>query len=85
MLDDLFTYRLPGPFLTVTNASNHESDLAWFREHADGFDVEVHDAPGDYAMLARPGAATRAALLGRSRDGELPARMRTADARAWPA
>src|SRR3712207_800769 len=31
VLDDLFTYRLgEDDFLTVTNASNHEKDLAWF-------------------------------------------------------
>src|ERR671933_191002 len=35
VLDDLFTYRLaPDRFLTVTNAANHEKDLAWFRRHA---------------------------------------------------
>ncbi len=45
VLDDLFTYRLgPDRFLTVTNASNHDKDLAWFTEHAAGFDVEVVDA-----------------------------------------
>src|SRR3954452_3379051 len=33
VLDDLFTYRLgEDRFPTVTNASNHEKDLAWFRE-----------------------------------------------------
>src|SRR3954467_10779671 len=32
VLDDLFTYRVaPDRFLTVTNASNHEKDLAWFQ------------------------------------------------------
>ena len=31
MLDDLFTYRLADDrYLTVTNAANHERDLAWF-------------------------------------------------------
>ena len=35
VLDDLFTYRLgPDRFLTVTNAANHERDLAWFSAHA---------------------------------------------------
>ncbi len=35
VLDDLFTYRLGGDrYLTVTNAANHERDLAWFRDHA---------------------------------------------------
>src|SRR5215217_5705711 len=39
VLDDLFTYRLgPEHFLTVTNASNHEKDLAWFEQHARAFD-----------------------------------------------
>src|ERR687897_922726 len=45
VLDDLFTYRLGSDrFLTVTNASNHEKDLAWFRDHAGDFDVEVANA-----------------------------------------
>jgi glycine cleavage system T protein (aminomethyltransferase) len=78
VLDDLFTYRLADRFLTVTNASNHEKDLAWFREHADGFDVEVHDAHGDWAMLAVQGPAARAALDSIAAGG-LPARMRTSD------
>src|SRR4051794_17382104 len=34
-LDDLLTYRRDDErYLTVTNASNHERDLAWFRDHA---------------------------------------------------
>jgi aminomethyltransferase len=78
VLDDLFTYRLADRYLTVTNASNHEKDLAWFREQADGFDVEVHDAHGDWAMLAVQGPDARAALASMA-DGELPARMRTAE------
>ena len=37
VLDDLFTYRLGAEsFLTVTNASNHDKDLAWFLKQADG-------------------------------------------------
>jgi aminomethyltransferase len=75
VLDDLFTYRLDnGRFLTVTNAANHEKDLAWFREHAGDFDVEIKDAHADWAMLAVQGPTARAALG----DG-LPPRMRTAD------
>ncbi|HEY7454915.1 MAG TPA: glycine cleavage system aminomethyltransferase GcvT, partial [Thermoleophilaceae bacterium] len=78
VLDDLFTYRLPeGRFLTVTNASNHEKDLAWFREHAGDFDVEVADAHERWAMLAVQGPEARAAVE-RIAEGELPARMRTA-------
>jgi aminomethyltransferase len=81
VLDDLFTYRLdPGRYLTVTNAANHEKDLAWFERHAAGFDVEVRDAHSDWAMLAVQGPRARAALE-RLADGELPARMRTAGLR----
>jgi aminomethyltransferase len=75
VLDDLFTYRLDDRFLTVTNAANHDKDIAWFRDQAAGFDVEVRDAHADWAMLAVQGPEARAALG----DGDLPARMRTAD------
>src|SRR5687767_6638333 len=77
VLDDVFTYRLAADrFLTVTNASNHEHDLAWMRAHADGFDVEVRDRLQDYAMLAVQGPRARA-LVGGLADGELPPRFRT--------
>jgi aminomethyltransferase len=78
VLDDLFTYRLPERFLTVTNAANHEKDFAWFRDQAEGFDVEVRDAHADYAMLAVQGPEARGIVAGLA-DGELPPRMRTAD------
>ena len=80
VLDDLFTYRLPGDgprFLTVTNASNHERDYAWLADHAAGFDVEVADVADRYAMLAVQGPKARAAVE-RIAGGDLPARMRTA-------
>src|ERR1700755_2816128 len=72
VLDDLFSYRLgPERFLTVTNASNHEKDLAWFRKHADGFDVTLTDRLHDYAMLAIQGPDARA-LVAKLTDRELP-------------
>src|SRR3954462_13691121 len=72
VLDDLFTYKLEHDrFLTVTNASNHEKDLAWFRKHAEGFDVAVHDRLHDYAMLAVQGPRARD-LVAQLTDGELP-------------
>jgi aminomethyltransferase len=78
VLDDLFTYRLADDrFLTVTNASNHEKDLAWMRAHAGGFDVTVHDRLDDYAMLAVQGPDARALVAGLA-DGELPGRFETA-------
>ena len=79
VLDDLFTYRLgDGRFLTVTNAANHDKDLAWFREQAHPFDVEVRDAHADWAMLAVQGPDARAAIDAIT-EVELPPRMRTAD------
>jgi aminomethyltransferase len=80
VLDDLFTYRLgPDRFLTVTNAANHERDLAWFERHARaGGDVTVTDRIEDYAMLAVQGPQARA-LIQDLTDGELPARFKTAE------
>jgi aminomethyltransferase len=79
VLDDLFSYRLgTDRFLTITNAANHEKDVAWFREHAGDLDVEVADAHERWAMLAVQGPEARAAVE-RVAGGELPARMRTAE------
>jgi aminomethyltransferase len=77
VLDDLFSYRLGDRFLTVTNASNHERDLAWFRKHAEGFDVELADRLHDLAMLAVQGPEARGIVAGLT-DGELPKRFKTA-------
>jgi aminomethyltransferase len=79
VLDDLFTYRLgEDRYLTVTNAANHARDLAWFERHAQGFDVEVSDAAGRYAMLAVQGPNARA-LVEKLASEELPGRFRTAE------
>jgi aminomethyltransferase len=78
VLDDLFTYKLDHDrFLTVTNASNHEKDLAWFQKHAEGFDVTLHDRLHDLAMLAVQGPQARN-IVTQLTDGELPKRFRTA-------
>jgi glycine cleavage system T protein (aminomethyltransferase) len=79
VLDDLFTYRLAeGRFLTVTNAANHAKDLAWLRDHASAFDVELVDRIDDYAMLAVQGPDARGIVAGLAQGAELPARMRCA-------
>ncbi len=60
VLDDLFTYRLGADrFLTVTNAANHDKDVAWLQRHAEGFDVTVQDIADEYAMLAVQGPQAR--------------------------
>jgi aminomethyltransferase len=74
ILDDLLTYRLgPEQYLTVTNAGNHERDLAWFQRHAAGFDAEVADALDRYAMLAVQGPGAREAVQAMA-DAPLPLR-----------
>jgi glycine cleavage system T protein (aminomethyltransferase) len=78
VLDDLFTYRLgDGRYLTVTNAANHEKDLAWFRKQAGSFDVTLIDRLHDYAMLAVQGPEARR-IVAALTDGELPKRFKTA-------
>jgi aminomethyltransferase len=78
VLDDLFSYRLGDQrYLTVTNAANHERDLAWFRDHAGEFDCTVTDRLADWAMLAVQGPDARAIVAGIA-EGELPSRMHTA-------
>jgi aminomethyltransferase len=79
VLDDLFTYRLGADrFLTVTNASNHDSDRAWFERHARDHDATVQDRLSDFAMLAVQGPEARA-LVEALADGDLPTRFRTAE------
>src|SRR3954470_10182197 len=81
VLDDLFTYRLgEDRYLTVTNAANHERDLAWIAGHAEGMDVEVLDRRDELAMLAVQGPQARGIVAGLT-DGELPPRFRTAQLR----
>lgn len=75
VLDDLFSYRLaPDRFLTVTNAANHDADVAWLQANSGGFDVDVTDAHDAYAMLAVQGPVARE-IVQAIADGPLPARM----------
>jgi len=81
VLDDLFTYRLGGDrYLIVTNAANHEADLAWLGRWSRGFDVSVRDVADRYAMLAVQGPHARA-VLSRALGIELPPRMQVSHVR----
>jgi aminomethyltransferase len=63
VVDDLFAYRLGGDrYLIVTNAANHETDLAWLGRHSREFDVSVRDVADRYAMLAVQGPHARKVL-----------------------
>jgi len=62
-IDDLLIYRDgEESIFLVVNASNTEVDLAWMREHAGGFDVELEDQTGELAMLALQGPRSAEAL-----------------------
>jgi aminomethyltransferase len=86
VLDDLFTYRFAPDgdqerFLTVVNASNAESDFAWFRRQAKDWDgVEVIDRSADYAMLALQGPRALEVLAGVLEPGTVPDRFRHGEA-----
>ncbi len=81
VLDDLFIYRLgEACFLTVTNAANHERDLAWMRTHAGEFDADIEDRLADFAMLAVQGPDARMLVQGLA-DGSLPPRLHCCERR----
>jgi aminomethyltransferase len=82
VLDDLLTYRLDAErFLTVTNAANHERDLAWFQAQAEGFpDTRVSDQIEDWAMIAVQGPLARE-IVQAGADSPLPPRMTAATRR----
>ena len=65
-------------FLTVTNAANHERDLAWFSSHVDGYDADVIDLIDRFAMLAVQGPAAPAIVRGLA-DGPLPGKRRVCE------
>ena len=80
VLDDLFTYRFPGVeqrYVTVVNASNADTDFAWFAKQAEGWDeVEVIDRSAEYAMLALQGPEATTIMARFLEDADLPARFR---------
>jgi aminomethyltransferase len=79
VLDDVITYRLAEcEYLTVSNAANHERDLAWFSSHADDYDADVSDLIDRFAMLAVQGPEARG-IVGRLADGALPAKRRVCE------
>jgi aminomethyltransferase len=80
VLDDLFAYRLGGDrYLIVTNAANHEGDLAWLGRQSRDFDVIVRDVADRYAMLAVQGPHARQVLTS-ALGIELPPRLHASHA-----
>ena len=78
VIDDLFVYRLGHDrFLVVTNAGNHETDLAHFGAVSRDFEVIVRDAASNYAMLAVQGPNARS-IVSSTLHIDLPNRMHVA-------
>lgn len=78
VIDDLFVYRLGHDrYLVITNAGNHQADLAQFGLVARDFDVYVRDAIDNYAMLAIQGPNARR-VVENTLHLELPPRMNVA-------
>jgi aminomethyltransferase len=64
VIDDLIVYFLAEPwFRAVVNAGTRDKDLAWIRQHAAPFGVEVIERT-DLAMLAVQGPEARAKAAG---------------------
>jgi aminomethyltransferase len=56
ILDDVIAYLLgPEEILFVFNASNRESDTAWFEAHAGGLDVRIEDETFETALIGVQG------------------------------
>ena len=55
-VDDLLVYKMGDEeFFLVINAANTEKDIAWMRENADGFNVNIEDASASYGQIAVQG------------------------------
>jgi aminomethyltransferase len=68
VVDDLLVYMMaPESYFLCINAGNIAKDLAWIREQAKGFAVEITDRCDDYGLLAVQGP--RAAAIVQSLTG----------------
>jgi aminomethyltransferase len=54
VVDDLIVYRRANGWRAVVNAATRAKVLAWFKQHAGGFDVKIRHR-GDLAMIAVQG------------------------------
>ncbi|MEO0652868.1 MAG: glycine cleavage system aminomethyltransferase GcvT, partial [Planctomycetota bacterium] len=61
-IDDLLVYRDTDHVYLVVNASNTAEDLAWLRQHLEGFDARVDDETADSGMLALQGQVSQQTL-----------------------
>ncbi len=63
VIDDLITYYLDdGLYRTIVNAATRSDDLAWMRQHAADFEVEIIERD-DLAMIAVQGPEARERVI----------------------
>ena len=63
VIDDLIVYFLHDRcYRLVLNCATRDKDLAWIRQHAEAFDVQVQERP-DLAMIAVQGPNARSKVL----------------------
>lgn len=55
VVDDIFTYNMPGRYFIAVNASNLEKDYKWLLAHTAGYDVKVENVSEATYMLALQG------------------------------
>ena len=62
-VDDLLVYKMAdGSFFLVINASNVDKDIAWMKENAEGFDVNIENASERYGQIAVQGPEAEAVV-----------------------
>lgn len=70
VIDDLIVYFMAEDFFRlVVNAATREKDLAWIRQQAAAFDVQVTER-SDFAMIAVQGPTARQRVQGLLREGD---------------
>lgn len=58
IIDDLILYKYENHFMVVTNASNHEKDLAWLKSHIMNH-VKIEDKSEAFGLIALQGPKSR--------------------------
>ena len=70
-LDDILVYQDEDHVFLVVNASNTARDLAWLRQHTQGFRVEIVDRTDELGMIALQGQISERVLQLLTSDLEL--------------
>ena len=62
-VDDLLVYKMgENDFFLVINAANIDKDVAWMKEHTDGFDIKLDHQSDFYGQLAVQGPEAEAVV-----------------------